>query len=209
VVENLFDWLMALKYQERLRRKRLLRIFAVTVGLVVVISMRVTSSDDFLSPREPTASVDEYKTISETPPKVDPYWEAVRFLDGCRSQVLAKRSIVDLENCVSMESPAYMQDQKLIDELIAKDLVFEEIEFEILDVQFLARRITSEDEFVSLQVSDKLRPLQLLIGARGIQKQPGREIKDWLVVLVKDVADTGLTAWRFWEVSELESSFNK
>jgi hypothetical protein len=200
---------MALKYQERLRRKRLLRILGVGLGIVVVISMRVTSSDEFLSPREATAVVDEYKTISEAPAKIDPYWEAVSFLDSCRSQALAKRSIEELEDCVAMESPAFLQDQKLIDELIAKDLVFNEIEFEILDVQFLARRISSEYEFVSLQVSDKLKPLQVLNGAREIQKQPGREVKDWLVVLVKDVADTNSLTWRFWEVSELESSFNE
>lgn len=199
---------MVLKYQQRLRRARALKVVFVLLGLLIVFGIRLTSQAEFLEPIEtPPPISGEIQSQAALETSVD-FLEVLKELDLCRSAGIAIRSIPKVAKCSAPDSPALKHDSEIIETLLSQKLYLDEFKFEILEVEFMARRLSESSEYVSLRVSDTLKSVELINETGKVIRQPDRKIKQWLIVLVKDAFVSANTAWKFWEVRELDSSFN-
>lgn len=199
---------MAMKYQQRLRRARIRKVAFVLLGLLIVFGVRVTSQDGFLEPIEITPSSSADIQVQAEPEPVMDFLKIVEELDNCRSAGIAARSILEVTKCAASDSPALYQDSEVIKKLLSQGIYVEDLKFEIQEVEFLARRLSQNAEYVSLRVADELMPVQIKSEFGKTRQQPERKSKQWLVVIVKDLLVSTENTWLFWEVSELDSSFD-
>jgi hypothetical protein len=198
---------MVLKYQQRLRRARALKVVFVLLGLLIVIGIRLTSQAEFLEPIEtPPTITGESQSREALETSVD-FLEVLKELDLCRSAGIAIRSIPEVAKCSAPDSPALKHDSEIIETLLSQKLYLDEFKFEILEVEFMARRLSESSEYVSLRVTDTLNSVELINETGKVMRQPERKTKQWLVVLVKD-AFAPASEWKFWEVRELDSRFD-
>jgi hypothetical protein len=199
--------MMVLKYQQRLRRARVLKVVFVLLGLLIVFGLRLTSQAQFLEPIEtPLPISSENSNQAALKPTAD-FLKILKELDLCRSVGIAARSIPEVAKCSAPDSPALKHDSEIIEKLLSQQLYLDEFKFEILEVVFMARRLSESSEYVSLRVSDTMRSVELVKETGKVIRQPERKTKQWLIVLVKDAFAPADTDWRFWEVRELDSSF--